>query len=601
MHNLYLFQPQYTSTFAGKDQYWLPYSVGCLWAYACEFQTVRDCWHLGEIFFKREPIDAVIGRIENPSVCAFSCYVWNEKYNIELAKRIKSLWPQCSIVFGGPQTHSSYTKYDFIDSIVLKEGENSFVEILNTVASGANPELFYQLDRIEDLSVVPSPYATGIFDSIIKSNPDMHWSAIIETNRGCPYSCTFCDWGGLVGSKVKNFKDTRVDHELAWMKDKKIKTLFIADANFGIFKERDCEIAKKIGTFVKESDVEFISLNYAKNSNDEVFKIAKLLGAVNKGITFSVQSMNPATLEAIKRKNMRTNDISESIKLSEQHNIYTYTEIILGLPMETVESWKQGISDILEMGQHHRIEPQLGMVLPNTEMFDTQKKLYDIKTIKVKDFIPFGVDTLTGIAETAEMIKSTSTMCNDELIEAWLYSWMVMHMHHSGYSQLLSKYCRHIHNISYRVFYDALFEKVKTNTGPINLEYTRLKTALANMYQFGETLDNKIKPSNIQFASIYYFYQNIEHAVNLAVDTAKELADIDPGIIEIQKRFIQNNTWSLPYVIDLNLNIDHWTLEPTSYEITNRSKNFVNSYENFFTAHRRHGSLKSIIKKSNEQ
>jgi putative methyltransferase len=600
MHNLYLFQPQYNFTFKGIKQNWLPYSVGCLWAYAKQFASVVQNWQLKEIFFQREHCDKVLERISDPSVCAFSCYVWNEKYCLKLAELIKLRWPKCVIVFGGPQVTGDYTKYKFVDCIVLKEGENNFVKILDTVFAGQELDLFYQLPRMETLNGVPSPYASGVFDSIIEQHPDIHWSAVIETNRGCPYSCTFCDWGGLIGSKVKLFDMNRITCDLDWMKNVKIRTLFIADANFGIFKERDSTIAKKIGEFAKDSSIEFISLNYAKNSNEEVFKIATLLGQVNKGITFSVQTMNPDTLKIIKRKNMGTNDISHLLNLSKQYAIPTYTEIILGLPLETVESWKQGIMDIIELGQHDRLEPQLGMILPNTEMFTEQKKLFALDTIPVKDFVPFADDNETGIFETAEMVRATSTMSNEQLIESWMFSWMVLHMHYSGYSQVLAKYVRKIHGKTYREYYDLMFNKIQNMSGPLNTEFLKIKTALTNMYKFGETLDKEIKASNILFASLYFFYTQIEQAVNLATDVAKELVEPHPGMIELQQRFVQNNIWTAPCTVDCDIDIQTWTAISTQYQILNKTDQLLDTYESFFVNHRRHGGLRSYITKAHE-
>lgn len=66
--------------------------------------------------------------------------------------------------------------------------------------------------RIQNLNEIPSPYLSGIFDDIIEhaNNVGYEVNALIETNRGCPYSCTFCDWGNGVLGKVKTFDLTRV-------------------------------------------------------------------------------------------------------------------------------------------------------------------------------------------------------------------------------------------------------------------------------------------------------------------------------------------------------------------------------------------------------
>jgi len=36
----------------------------------------------------------------------------------------------------------------------------------------------------------------------------------IETNRGCPHKCTFCDWGTLTYTKVRHFDLKRVEDDI---------------------------------------------------------------------------------------------------------------------------------------------------------------------------------------------------------------------------------------------------------------------------------------------------------------------------------------------------------------------------------------------------
>ena len=77
----------------------------------------------------------------------------------------------------------------------------------------------------------------------MQSNPKENWIGLWETNRGCPFQCTFCDWGSATASKVSRFEMDRLEREIKWMAEKKIKYIFVCDANFGIQK-RDIEIAK---------------------------------------------------------------------------------------------------------------------------------------------------------------------------------------------------------------------------------------------------------------------------------------------------------------------------------------------------------------------
>jgi radical SAM superfamily enzyme YgiQ (UPF0313 family) len=98
-------------------------------------------------------------------------------------------------------------------------------------------------DRIADLDSVPSPFLTGLFDAYAEV-PGAR--VVIETNRGCPYGCTFCDWGSATLSRIRQYDLDRVFAELDWCADAKAFSVGPADSNFGIFK-RDVDIAERIG------------------------------------------------------------------------------------------------------------------------------------------------------------------------------------------------------------------------------------------------------------------------------------------------------------------------------------------------------------------
>lgn len=598
--NLYLFQPQFASKINNSLQCWIPYSVGTIWAYAAQFETITSNWELKDIIFRREQISNVLSRLDNPALCAFSCYIWNEKYTLALAEAIKNKWPKCIIVVGGPNVNGSFTKYRFIDTIVHGGGEECFKQILDDVANNITPELFYNTKKVHELGDMPSPYITGVFDNIVKDNPDIGWSVVLETNRGCPYKCTFCDWGGLTSSKIKKFELQKVFDEIHWMKDKNIKTIFLSDANFGVFKERDISIARKIKEELEDSTLEYLSATYPKNANKNIFDIALALGKINKGITFSVQSMNPKTLSAIKRDNMASNDLQTLIEMSNERGIHHYTEMILGLPEETAESWKNGVCEILTMGQHSRLDVHLCNLLPNTELGDIQKNQYQISTIEVPQKQQYSFEEISleedDIEEFSPVVNSTNTMSREDMIDAWMFSWIVLHFHFSGYSQLFAKYLFYVKDISYRKFYDEIHSRVRNGDHLFSKEYNRIRTGLANVFEYGYTLDKVLNTNNLSSASLLFFYENIEQAVNLSQTVLEDLVNIDdPSIIELQRRFIYNDTWQIPYQLESNININTWELGPVSYKISSNLTNFKFNIFDFYTIHRRNGGLKTNI------
>ena len=98
----------------------------------------------------------------------------------------------------------------------------------------------------------------------MEKHPEVRWNVTLETNRGCPYACTFCDWGSLTYNKVKKFCLNRVYDELEWVGKNGCDFISLADANFGMFPERDM------------SDCRQTYLQYKKNMT--ILKHTRLLG-----------------------------------------------------------------------------------------------------------------------------------------------------------------------------------------------------------------------------------------------------------------------------------------------------------------------------------
>jgi hypothetical protein len=593
MHNVYLFQPQYAIEFRKENNYWLPYSAGCLWSYVRQFADIAETFVLKDLIFRREPPAQVLQRMQNPVIAGFSCYVWNERYCLSIAEQIKQRWPECVIVFGGPQASGAMLQHSFIDSIIMGEGEEPFLECLRSIAAGQPVEQFYQKQRLQNLNI-PSPYTTGVFDQIIQNNPGAVWSTTIETNRGCPFACTFCDWGSTTYSKIKQFNLERVQNDLEWCVDKPISYIFVADANFGVFKERDVEIARLIRSVTDRSSIDSVNVQYAKNSTEVVFTIAKILGDYSRGVTVSVQSMHDETLDAIKRKNLDVNNIKHLMQLSEQYNVATYTEVILGLPLETCESWRQGLTDILEMGQHNSIDMWFAQLLINSELAQPDsRQRYNIKSIMAKDYMSlFNFTDWREIEEEIELINATSTMTTQEMIECYMYGWMIIHFHTGGYSQLYAKYCRNKFDISYRQFYDHLFEKLQKENF-FQTHFNNIRNVVDHYLQTGEIIghDSSIKSGHgIHTQSFEFMYMHKHQAYQLAKSVAENFCRLDSGIVTLQNNFVFDTNQKFPIMVELDFDLFSWQNSECIYSVI-PSMSVDKKFD--FYRHRRQGLLKN--------
>lgn len=469
MHTIGFLQPNFQSGPKHLNAFYLPYTVGILWSYAKQEPVIADNYSVKRWVFRRDPIIDVVNDLKECAIVFFSLYVWNRRYCFEIAKRLKEINPKIVTVFGGPELpHRDpdiFKKYPFIDTIVIGEGEQAVKEVLLAHINKQPISRVYRAARIRDLEI-PSPYLTGLFDELMSQHPEIEWMPTLETDRGCPYKCTFCDWGGLTASKVVKFGLERVFAELEWFADKKLPFLTMTNANFGIFKERDMLIAEKIVELSKSTGYpRGISVSYAKNSNADIFEIVRKFQSANiqTGFILSLQTTTTNVLENIKRTNMNINDISSIADYGRKLQMPIFTEVIMGLPGETLETWKQNLENILNANLHNGIDTFFLNMIENSPMMGDIKK-YDIKTFSANDMFYETSDEMSyesSTLERVEVIKSNSTLSEDQMLEVLLYTWQLIGFHIYGISDIISIYLNKSQGIGYREFYDKLNEYIK--------------------------------------------------------------------------------------------------------------------------------------------
>lgn len=535
-NNVYLFQPQNIVEYDGSLQAWLPYSVACIWAYARQFDHIKENFDLKRVYATKDPIQEVLTQLDNPKICGFSSFVWNFNYNIAVASAIKTQWPNCTIIFGGPQiTVEIINKHNFIDSIIESEGELLFKQLLDDYLTN-NVKKIYTKQRISDLTVLPSAYSTDVFDNLIEQYPELVWATVLETNRGCPYHCTFCDWGSVTNSKIYQLGLDKLQEEINWIKKRpSIKTVNLADANFGILKERDLEIAKILRTLIDEGPIEEIDISYTKSYNTYLHEIVKILDQPT-GFSMSFQSNNKDTLKAIKRKNLSEEDVNKLLSYAEDNHITHEQEYILGLPLETKESWYEGMTNLLDTGQHKVFDVFLCTLLPNTELATKESRdKYGLKTTMTPELNSVGPRNREDINEYSEIIKETSTLSESELIDCFLFSIIIMHTHCAGYTFVTSRIAHNQFGISGLEFYSALEKELyKDDIFGDHLKY--IQSLLKEIFDNGLISDPKFKQEGrFDYMSYQFFYKNKDRLFNIASLVLKKLSKCDDDLIASAK------------------------------------------------------------------
>jgi len=470
----------------GENQF-LPYSSATLWSYAQTQPDIVENYQLGAMFFEKQDYNQIVESLNNPSVFGMSCYVWNANYNDGLAQAIKQQYPECLIVYGGPQLPQRsddkwWEEHPYVDVVVYYEGEKKFVELLRCDDRAQMAELSNvcvnfgshwtysndpKSDRIRDLKIIPSPYASNLFTEV-KSNH----SALFETHRGCPYACTFCDWGSLTYSKVTKYDIERIRADIEWAGQNKIGFLYNVDANFGLFKDRDHAIVDiLIETKEKYGYPKMYFVNWAKMANEDILQMAKKLydAGFIKAFIMSLQTLTEDALTLIKRDNMDINKYGFLANRCKELDLPVDCELILGNPGETVDSWKQTYITLADFDQLSTQIFPLG-ILPGAELASPEsRQQHGIQTIER----PFpgvgpgyrGDNGDASTAEYMEQIYSTNWLTNDDIKYLFEWTWCTRLGHEFNFLRDYANYLDR-QNICNKIeFYDRWYKFVTESSG----------------------------------------------------------------------------------------------------------------------------------------
>lgn len=330
-----------------------------------------------------------------PSLIGFSNYVWNARLSLKIAELIKTTYPEITVITGGPNISS----HDFelaeyllrnpqVEFAVLKEGEIGLINLLKLLEKEDSKQIISnkqkiggvayldtqknlikgEIERFLNLEVLPSPYLSGKLDKWL----DGKWLPVIQTNRGCPFTCTFCTEGQGYWSKVRKKPLDLIKLELEYIarkitsNDAHRSDLLITDSNFGMY-DQDLEIAKQIAQIQLEYNFPiYINVATGKNKKEKVLEVAKIVNGAMK-LAGSVQSLDEKVLLNIKRDNIKPESLMDMALEAARIGTNTYSEVILGLPGDSVEAHLSTLQKLIDAGFTTIAAYQM-MLLPATEM-----------------------------------------------------------------------------------------------------------------------------------------------------------------------------------------------------------------------------------------
>lgn len=484
---------------------------------------------------------------EVPDIVGFTIYFWNNKLSQLMAQRIKTRFPSTLIIFGGNdvtnQGETLLENESSVDAICNGEGERVFrnfllqnlqsVPNLNDVNGltfrSKNGHIITNCseDRIADLGEIPSPFLTGVF-----SQDDIKSSQIIvyEFSRGCPFKCSFCYWGAAINTRVRRFPMEVIEKDLLFIFEhmRENSTLFLADANFGMVKS-DIEIARlltKILNGYRKSI--FMFANWAKNTSQCVVETAKILfdGRLISSVTLSAQSLNDQVLQYAQRKNIPFEYYKKLQFEFRELGIPTYTELLLGMPGESYDSFMKGVENILQSGGHPVIYPLL--LLNNTEYARPEiREQFAIKS----QLMPY---QMFNEHAQVEIVTSHSELSYAEWLRALSIS-LIMTVFNHGILKFVILKIHDQYNISYielfECIYDCLMNDSLLHAAKVNQIFRNYIESWKDFRQFDAKLIQNIMGSE-------FIEDNVHYQAILKVILADDFP-IDDFIEELSKKIVK--------------------------------------------------------------
>ena len=544
---------------SGKDIWTIPLGASCVAAYTDKFfKTDVEI----KIFSFPDKLHEAINE-KAPDILGVSNYMWNCELSKKFVRDVKKINKNIVTIMGGPnitQTTESITEFlrscelDFYISYFgedpfkcIKFFPDEYVTIESILVDGAkNVEeiannnkvhglwyydcekeiaiqkpVIYQIKNLDD---IPSPYTNGYLDESFEED----LFPMIETNRGCPFECTFCDWGSAGLRKVYKYSVDRIKSDIEYiMNHSRDERLMIDDANFGMLGKRDLEIANYLKKLNEENNYpDKLVLTWSQKKSPTVLKIAEALKEMFM-VTTSFQSMNPLTLSTIKRNNIDHDQFKTIVEFCDLNEVETYGELMVMLPNETLESHFKAIRYYFDMKiDFLNINPLILLEGAELNSRDSRKK-HCLKTKWRLMENCYGFYGGEPVIEYQEMVISTNSFEEKELYVVRPISWLIhmswnlrrhniliLYMQSLGINPLdffleaLNSY-KLSHNKVKNIFEDALND--------VQDEYHTTKKKLIKYYSKKKQL-NSLKKGSFRKLNIHY-------ASRVAIECESEFID----------------------------------------------------------------------------
>lgn len=333
-----------------------------------------------------------------PDVVAFNVTTINALTTYQFLKKIKRSLPEMLIVGGGIHMKTGFEEalQNGFDIVVNHEGEKVVVPLFKHLEIKTKSDFKADLDNIPGVSFIkddgtihiPSSYPVvnnldevpfvdyDLFNlSDYLKNNNEPGLMLLNGQRGCPFTCTFCSNQDQRSDNRVATADYMFQNIKHYYNKYGLRYFSIVDNNFLVPKSRTIEFCNKMIESGLNRKVSLVCQTKIETVTDEgLVSLLKEAGFFR--ILFGIERLDPYSLEMIKKKT-KIEKIQSVFSMLQRHNIDINVNVLLGFPFETVELLEREKHEFLKLLKYVKTT-SVGILqpTPGTIYYDNYQKAY---------------------------------------------------------------------------------------------------------------------------------------------------------------------------------------------------------------------------------
>ncbi|MBS1141228.1 MAG: Radical [Proteobacteria bacterium] len=315
----------------------------------CEFTIARPV---------QEIVDALLAELGEPDsgvpqIIGFGVYIWNVVPTTEVVRRLKLARPALKIVLGGPEVSHEWLDQEIVhlaDHLITGWGDVSFPKLCRALLHGPQPLTKVIPGEQATLDEIDLPYAEFSADDLA------HRLLYVEASRGCPFKCEFCL--SALDKTAWAFEPERFLAALETLYRRGARNFKFVDRTFNLKIDSSLTILQ----FFLDRLTPDLFLHFEVIPDHLPERLKEMIARFPPGVLqfeVGIQTFNPDVQKAISRRQDNARTCENLAWLVNHSHAHLHTDLIFGLPGETLASFGEGFDRLYALRPH---EIQLGLL-----------------------------------------------------------------------------------------------------------------------------------------------------------------------------------------------------------------------------------------------